>query len=205
MTKWKRFLPFVCETENQIQIPPKKTHVCILQLYRCIPCIPCHNLPNSVPQIQIRYLLFVFASDKMLYFVKISQGLCQTMSQSDTSNQHCCLRLFPRILDFCLKKDLKNRLRMRGCLQQNPCFCTTHNIIPKNFTKVFNALLEYLAWWLSFFFSSKCMCRRCPVSHLSHWIDLNWIEKKKKRNESIKHRKKAAHKPITFFVIKCSP
>lgn len=182
MTKWKRFLPFVCETENQIQIPPKKTHVCIVQLYRCIPCIPCHNLPNAVPQIQIRYLLFVFASDKMLYFVKISQGLCQTMSQSDTSNQHCCLRLFPRILDFCLKKDLKNRLRMRGCLQQNPCFCTTHNIIPKYFTKVFNALPEYLAWWLSLFVVAMYVPSLPRITSLTlNWFELNWEEKKAKR------------------------
>lgn len=181
MTKWKRFLPFVCETENQIQILPKKTHVCILQLYRCIPCIPCHNLPNAVPQIQIRYLLFVFASDKMLYFVKISQGLCQTMSQSDTSNQHCCLRLFPRILDFCLKKDLKNRLRMRGCLQQNPCFCTIHNIIPKYFTKVFNALPEYLV--VVFFFVVAMYVPSLPriTSLTLNWFELNWEEKKAKR------------------------
>lgn len=179
MTKWKRFLPFVCETENQIQIPPKKTHVCIVQLYRCISC---HNLPNAVPQIQIRYLLFVFASDKMLYFVKISQGLCQTMSQSDTSNQHCCLRLFPRILDFCLKKDLKNRLRMRGCVFATKSMLL-YNIIPKKIHKSFQRVSRILGVVVVFFFVVAMYVPSLPriTSLTLNWFELNWEEKKAKR------------------------
>lgn len=184
MTKWKRFLPFVCETENQIQIPPKKTHVCIVQLYRCIPCIPCHNLPNAVPQIQIRYLLFVFASDKMLYFVKISQGLCQTMSQSDTSNQHCCLRLFPRILDFCLKKDLKNRLRMRGCVfatKSMLLYYTQH--YSEKISQKFSTRFPNTWRGGCLFFRRRDVCAVAAPYHISH-IELIWIELRRKKSET---------------------
>lgn len=92
------------------------------------------------------------------------------------------------------------------CLQQNPCFCTTHNIIPKKFHKSFQRVSRILGVVVVFFFVVAMYVPSLPriTSLTLNWFELNW-EEKKKRNESIKHRKKAAHKPITFFVIKCSP
>lgn len=113
------------------------------------------------------------------------------------------LRLFPRILDFCSKKIWKIDCVCAGvCLQPNPLHTTLFHKISQKF------LTRFPNTWRGgcLFFSVVAMyVPSLPriTSLTLNWFELNWEEKK--RNESIKHRKKAAHKPITFFVIKCSP
>lgn len=76
---------------GKAEIVGRTRRICVCVCVRCVYCVPvcthCYATDSDSDSVLIVY---AFASDKMLYFVKISQGLCQTVLQSDISNTALC-------------------------------------------------------------------------------------------------------------------